>query len=129
MSREVVNLERAVLERVVAHGGAGQILFQRLLAGDAFESPIQFVDLAVVPPGASIGMHRHGRNEELYFVLSGRGRMSRDGEEVDVGPGDIVLNRPGGTHGLVSIGAEPVKLLVIEVALDQDAKREEAEHA
>ena len=58
----------------------------------------------VLGPGADIGRHTHGPdNEELYVIVSGKGFMVLDGEEFEVGPGDVILNRPGGTHGLKNI--------------------------
>lgn len=112
-----LRLDEIELERVQAHGGQGTILFRRLLDGARSAGAWNFVDYAVVPPGASIGRHRHGANEELYLVLEGRGRMVRDGEEFEVGPGSVVLNRAFGEHGLLNDGDRPLRLFVVEVPL------------
>jgi mannose-6-phosphate isomerase-like protein (cupin superfamily) len=110
------NLFTLPLAPVQAHGGEGEIQFCRVAAAQALAGNVHFLDLALVPPGASIGRHRHARDEEeFYLVLSGRARMFRDGEEFTVGPGDLVRNRPGGEHGLRAIGPEPVRLFVFEV--------------
>jgi mannose-6-phosphate isomerase-like protein (cupin superfamily) len=85
----------------------------------AFASPCNYVDYAVLPPGATIGVHRHGRDEELYLVLEGSGVMHRDGEEFRVGPGSLVVNRAGGTHGLRNDGDVPLRLFVVEIALER----------
>lgn len=111
------SLDRQELVRQVAHGGVGEILFKRLFEGTAFEAPIHFVDYAVLPPGVSIGRHRHGRDEELYLVLEGRGTMTRDGESFDVGPGSVIVNRAGGEHGLVNDSDGDLRLFVVEVGL------------
>jgi cupin domain len=113
----VTRLADPSLARVRAHGGRGRIGFRRLFDRAAFAAPIDFVDYAVVPPRGSIGLHRHGANEEIYLVLSGRGRMRRDGREFPVGPGSVVVNRPGGRHGLVNTGRGDLRLFVVEVAL------------
>lgn len=117
LGRRALNLEDLELEPVVAHGGEGKIGFCRVLAASDFEGPWNFVDYAVVPPGASIGQHRHGANEELYLVLAGEGVMRVDGQEIRVRPGHVVVNRPGGRHGLVNDGQEPLRLFVVEIAL------------
>ena len=44
-------------------------------------------------PGSAIGYHLQ-REDEIYYVLSGRGMMTIDGKEFEVGPGDAVLTRP-----------------------------------
>lgn len=113
----VTRLAAPSLARVRAHGGRGRIAFRRLFDRAAFAAPINFVDYAVVPPRSSIGLHRHGANEEIYLVLSGRGRMRRDDADFAVGPGSVVVNRPGGRHGLVNTGRRDLRLFVVEVAL------------
>jgi mannose-6-phosphate isomerase-like protein (cupin superfamily) len=117
MSRErVVDLGALPLESVRAHGGTGRIGFHRVLPAEAFEGPWNFVDYAVLPPGASIGRHTHGDNEELYLILEGRGTMHLDGREFPVRAGHLVLNPRGGTHGLVNDSDSPLRLFVVEVA-------------
>jgi len=117
MSRgHVLQLSELELEEVRAHGGAGLVSFRRVLSANAFEGPWNFVDYAVLPPGASIGRHTHGDNEELYLVLEGQGTMHLEGREFPVRAGHVVVNPRGGTHGLVNDSREPLRLIVIEVA-------------
>jgi len=102
-------------ESVVAHDGNAPIKFKRLVdrsrGGQA-----NFIDASIVPVGADIGIHTHEfDNEEIYIVLDGRGLMHVDGEEFEVAPGDVIVNRPGGTHGLKNIGDVDLRLIVIEV--------------
>jgi mannose-6-phosphate isomerase-like protein (cupin superfamily) len=106
--------EGCVFERVRAHGGAREISFARVVARS--RGSLRFIDLSVLGPGADIGSHTHGvDNEELYIVVAGRGLMTLDGDEFEVGPGHVILNRPGGTHGLRNIGDEELRIVVIEV--------------
>jgi len=62
-------------------------------------------------PGSAIGYHVQ-REDEIYYVLSGRGMMTIDGKEFEVGPGDAVLTRPGSSHGLKQIGKEDLVILI-----------------
>jgi mannose-6-phosphate isomerase-like protein (cupin superfamily) len=101
-------------ERVRAHGGEREISFARVVERDG--GSIRFIDLSVLGPGADIGRHTHeADNEELYVVVSGKGWMTLDNREFEVGPGDVVINRPGGTHALKNIGSEDLRIVVIEV--------------
>ena len=62
-------------------------------------------------PGSAIGYHVQ-REDEIYYVLSGRGMMTIDGKEFEVGPGDAVLTRPGSSHGLKQIGRDDLVILI-----------------
>ena len=111
-----VNINDAVRSPTCAHGGFGTIEFARLLDHDDVDGECNFVDLAVVPPGASIGRHRHGPDEEEYYlVLDGSGTMRRDGAEFRVRAGDLIRNAPRGEHALDNDGDTPIRLFVFEV--------------
>lgn len=62
-------------------------------------------------PGSAIGYHLQ-REDEIYYVLSGRGMMTIDGKAFEVGPGDAVLTRPGSSHGLKQTGKEDLVILI-----------------
>jgi mannose-6-phosphate isomerase-like protein (cupin superfamily) len=48
------------------------------------------VNAIVLPPGIETGVHAHERQQELYFVHSGRIEIEfGDGERFDLGPGGI----------------------------------------
>jgi quercetin dioxygenase-like cupin family protein len=112
-------------EHVLAHGGKQEISFARALQRG--RGPIRFIDLSVLDPGADIGIHTHQTdNEELYIVLSGIGWMTLDGQEFEVRPGHVVLNRPGGTHALRNIGSEELRIVVLELEVKTDESRDSA---
>ena len=62
-------------------------------------------------PGSGIGYHEQ-TEDEIYYVLSGRGIMTLDGKEVEVGPGTAILTRTGSSHGLKQTGAEDLVILI-----------------
>ena len=62
-------------------------------------------------PGAAIGYHEQ-HEDEIYYVISGRGVMTVDGKPFDVGPGAAVLTRPGSSHGLKQSGREDLVILI-----------------
>ena len=62
-------------------------------------------------PGSSIGYHQQ-KEDEIYYVLSGRGEMTIDGKPFAVGPGDAVLTRPGSSHGLKQTGPDDLVIMI-----------------
>jgi mannose-6-phosphate isomerase-like protein (cupin superfamily) len=115
----VVNVDTVPKAAKVAHEGVGRINVARPFDTLDFETDMMFVERVEMPPGTSIGIHRHGDDEELYFILAGSGRMVVDGREYRVRAGDLVLNRRGGSHGLLNDSDDPIELLVWQVAFDR----------
>jgi mannose-6-phosphate isomerase-like protein (cupin superfamily) len=62
-------------------------------------------------PGSGIGYHEQ-KEDEIYYVLSGRGVMTLDGKDVEIGPGTAVLTRTGSSHGLKQVGADDLVILI-----------------
>ena len=62
-------------------------------------------------PGAGVGPHEQ-HEDEVYYVLSGRGVMTVDDTKVDMTPGTAVLTRPGSSHSLTQLGAEDLVVLI-----------------
>lgn len=110
------NVFGAPKEWVVAHHGEGKIAFCRPFEDKDAETDLSFVDYVELPPGASIGVHTHGDNEEVYFIVDGTGTMHTNGEDARVSSGDLIFNRRGWTHGLRNDSAAPLKVLVWETA-------------
>src|SRR5260221_11664237 len=62
-------------------------------------------------PGSGVGYHEQSE-DEIYYVLSGRGEMTLEGKKVAVTPGTAVLTRTGSSHGLKQVGNEDLTILI-----------------
>lgn len=62
-------------------------------------------------PGSGVGYHEQAE-DEIYYVLSGKGEMTLDGKKVEVTPGTAVLTRTGSSHGLRQVGSEDLTILI-----------------
>lgn len=105
------------IERSQEHGGWGSITFRRLLDSGHFQTPVDFVDFTIVPPGSSIGRHTHRGSEELYFIASGTPLMRVSGQERRISRGSVAFVHNDGWHELVNDTSENVEILVIQVRL------------
>ena len=84
---------------------------------DDFDSGLHFLHELVLDPGTVIGEHTHENEEEIYFMVEGTGRMTVDGEVVDMKAGDAVLTKSMSTHSFVATGDSPVKLVIVEAGV------------
>lgn len=91
------------------HKGGGETI------GHSFFAKVPNLEIIfrkrVLKPGAGIGYHRQAE-DEIYYILSGRGVMTLDGKEHEVGPGTAILTRTGSSHGLKQIGTEDLVLII-----------------
>ncbi len=115
-----IRLDRSLMRPGAnAHDGAGTILFRRLWNPGAFTTKWFVVSHAVVPPGSSIGLHQHVTREEVYYLISGHGRLTGNSRTFDVRAGDAVPCRLRGAHGIYNDSAEDIELLVFSCSLEK----------
>jgi mannose-6-phosphate isomerase-like protein (cupin superfamily) len=99
-----------------SHGGKGLVKDVRVFDQQDFETALRFVIYNELQPGSSIGVHQHGQDEEVYVILSGEGLMTVNDETRAVKTGDVIVNKPGWSHGLENTSDQPLEILVFEVA-------------
>jgi len=66
---------------------------------------------ATLPPGKATQEHYHPKAEEIYYILSGKGRVRLEANERLVGPGDAIAIPPGLKHKIWNEGQEPLVFL------------------
>lgn len=105
-----------------AHKGKGDILFRRLWNKESFRTNWEFLDHCILPPDTSIGYHQHNMIEEVYYLVTGHGRMTVNDHTWDVGPGDAIPCTLHDSHGLYNNGAEDIFLVVCSCAVSKGAR-------
>jgi uncharacterized cupin superfamily protein len=109
-------MRREPLEQ--CHGGVGALDWIEVLDGvDLKEKGLNFVHDDILPPGVSIGVHKHTGDEEYYYIVSGKGIMTLDQDRIEVTGGDMTAVYPGGLHGLENTGSEDLRIIVISARL------------
>lgn len=106
--------------QVGPHGGPGATTATPFFA-DAADLPFAFRKRAL-HAGAGIGLHQHD-HDEIYYVLSGRGRYILDGVVHDVTAGDALLTRTGSTHSIHQTGEEDLVILIVYLSVKRPAGR------
>ncbi len=110
-------LDRTLLKPAQSHGGKGEILVRMVWTVADFTTNFGFLAHAIMPPGTSVGYHRHDTIEEVYVIMNGCGRMTMDDATEEVHPGDVILNRLGGSHGIYNHTDEELEFFAVAVCM------------
>jgi mannose-6-phosphate isomerase-like protein (cupin superfamily) len=91
------------------HNGGGQTV------GYSFFKKVPNLTLVfrkrALKPGSGIGRHEQ-TEDEIYYVLSGKGSMTLDGKTVEITPGTAVLTRTGSSHSLKQVGDDDLVIMI-----------------
>lgn len=88
----------------------GTITFE----GEPHGSGVSFF-LVDSEPGAGPGLHRHPYSE-TWVVRSGTARFTAGGEELEAGPGDIIVVGAGTPHKFVNAGPGRLDIVCIHAS-------------
>jgi mannose-1-phosphate guanylyltransferase / mannose-6-phosphate isomerase len=68
----------------------------------------------MVKPGAKISLQRHRQRAEHWVVVSGKARVTRDGEEILLGANQSTYIPLGAKHRLENAGTEPLHVIEVQ---------------
>lgn len=97
-------------------GGQGEITRELILEGEEFQNQAKVFSRITVPVGASIGMHEHKDDFEVYYILSGKGKVLDGDKIVEVGEGDVIYTIDA-KHYIENIGQEELVFLAVVINL------------
>lgn len=73
------------------------------------------ISINQLPAGVSVPfVHAHQRNEEVYIVLEGKGKIFIDGDELDITAGDVFRIDPAGARCLRADHQSSIKFICIQ---------------
>ena len=86
--------------RVVQNGEGESLIRNKFRREEMFGGLAMFAEF-VLAPGQRVGRHTHGKNMDVFYVLSGElTAVNGDGSEERIFPGDTVLTGGGESHEL-----------------------------
>ena len=86
-------------------GGAGEVTVRHYLTPEEIKARTRLCAELILPPGASIGLHDHVDEDEIYLVQKGQGLMAEGAKEFTVAAGDAILTGQGASHSIKNTGA------------------------
>ena len=93
--------------------GNGYFHLERILTDDQLGGKCGLYARVTVPPGASVGYHRHVADNESYFFVSGEGVYDDNGVKRVVKAGDATWTPSGASHGVENTGAEDLVFMAL----------------
>lgn len=64
-----------------------------------------------IPVGGEIGMEVHEKEDQVLYLVKGKGEVTLNGEKSPFEKGDMVLVRHGTEHNFVNTGEEDLKII------------------
>lgn len=102
------------LVRTNLRGGTGEVSFVSWFKPEDFGADISLCSHITLAQGASIGMHQHLNEDELYFITTGQGIISEEGKpDIPVTAGDAVLTRHGESHMITNTGTGDLAMIAV----------------
>ena len=104
-------------------GGAGTAMYHRGLDPSTFYTTWSYVDHLVLPPGVTAGPNSKKDMAEVYYVMSGDGTATIDGETAEIHTGDAIPAALGETRAFAATGKTPLEFMIIGIARNFEAKK------
>jgi mannose-6-phosphate isomerase-like protein (cupin superfamily) len=111
MIRKNHQMEKEVRERM--RGGNGAVEVLHIFRSSELKGRTRLFARLRLPPGSSIGFHRHDGEEEIFYILSGTGEASEGGPASPVAPGDAMRTGDGAGHSISNTGPDPLEVLAV----------------
>ena len=88
-------------------------VWKKLIGPDAGDCNNMILGVVTFPPGSDPGTHKHDNEEEIIYVVSGRGETKVGDSVYALEPGVAVFTEPGIEHGVKTLGDEPLVLISV----------------
>lgn len=112
-----LRLDRGLLQPVAGmNGGKGTVKYRRALPPEVFLSNWSYIDHVLLPPGSSIGRHRHRGVEEFYYVMNGEGMARIEDESAAIRKDDAVPVLLDEVHSFENTGSGDLEFMVVGIA-------------
>lgn len=91
-------------------GGIGSVIIEK--ANDVMKNCKMYARITILP-NSSIGMHVHENDEEMVYVISGKGKAYINGEYKNISQGEHHYAKQGNQHSIINEGNENLVILAV----------------
>lgn len=111
MFRKADEMELELRENM--RGGNGTVRIKHIFKSDELKGKARMMAEITLPEGGSIGFHKHDQEEEIFYFISGQGKVDDQGTIKEVKAGDAVLTGGGNGHAVENTGNQPLIFLAV----------------
>ncbi|MCX8131625.1 MAG: cupin domain-containing protein [Clostridia bacterium] len=111
MIRKADEMVKEIKEQM--RGGKGSVEITHIFKQDELTGKARLCAKITINPGCSIGLHEHVNEEEIFYVIKGKGIIDDNGIQKEVFEGDSILTGGGAAHSVENNGTEPLEMLAV----------------
>jgi len=93
--------------------GKGEIEITHVLKNENLGKNARLYAEIIIKPGDSIGNHQHIDEKEIFYFLSGNGIVADNEEQIEVGPGDVMVTPDKSFHSVINNGTENLVFMAL----------------
>lgn len=95
--------------------GKGTAKIHHIIEGDELKNKGKMFSKIVLPKGASIGIHDHTEDFEVYYILKGKGLVDEGDKKIIVNVADSVYTADGKQHSIENIGESDLEMIAVVI--------------
>jgi mannose-6-phosphate isomerase-like protein (cupin superfamily) len=111
MIRKALDMEAEV--RPNMRGGNGSVTVRHFFKKEEISAKTRLCAKLTLPPGASIGVHQHAGEDELFVIAKGSGVLDDGSRQTVVTAGDAVLTGKGESHAIANNGEVDLEIIAV----------------
>lgn len=111
MVRRAEEMFKEIKEQM--RGGKGSVEIIHVFKQDELKGKARLCAKIMINPGCSIGLHQHLNEEEIFYIIKGKGLVDDNGEKSEVSAGDAILTGDGAAHSVENTGSEPLEMMAV----------------
>ena len=111
MLKKSENMIKEIIEQM--RGGKGKAEITHIFKKEELKGKARLCAKITLNPGCSIGLHAHDNEEEIFYVLKGKGLVNDDGDIKEFSAGDAILTGNGSRHSIENNSDDVVEMMAV----------------
>jgi len=94
-------------------GGKGTVELTHIFMQNELKGKARLFAKISINPGCSIGYHEHVNEEEIFYVIRGKGTFDDNGVKKEITCGDAAITGGGTSHSIENTGDETLEMIAV----------------